>query len=228
MKKIIALILCAVCALTVFAACGKKDTPDKNIDDKGYKEEDIQIYEGFGFVIKDEKAIIVKYSAHDNKHLVEIPETLGGKPVAVIAKGAFENYDFKIVDANEKGDVNSNEVKFPSTLETIEEDAFKGSTINKALMVYSPKLKSIGANAFDGCENLVQLDIPSSVEEFGANCFANCPKLRVVTFRGNLKPDASIFTGSAKDFTLWTNTKNKDTIQFAKDNGYAYKTGDNL
>ncbi len=224
MKKIIALILCAVCALTVFAACGKKDTPDKNIDDKGYKEEDIQIYEGFGFVIKDEKAIIVKYSAHDKKQSLEIPDKLGGKPVTVIAEGAFEGFDFKPVGEKQ----NLSEVKFPSSLETIEDNAFKGSTINKALMVYSPNLKSIGANAFDGCENLVQLDIPSSVEEFGANCFANCPKLRVVTFRGNLKPDASIFTGSAKDFTLWTNTKNKDTIQFAKDNGYAYKTGDNL
>ena len=37
-------------------------------------------------------------------------------------------------------------------------------------------------------------------------------KFARLTFRGNLKPDASIFTGSAKDFTLWTNTKNKDTL----------------
>lgn len=228
MKRIIALILCVLCALTVFVSCGKKDNNDKNIDDKGYSEEDIVTQDGFSYVIKDEKAIIVKYSVHDNKHLVEIPETLGGKPVAVIAKGAFENYDFKIVDANEKGNVNSNEVKFPSTLETIEEDAFKGSTINKAIMVYASKLKTIGANAFDGCENLVQLDIPASVEEYGKNCFANCPHLKVVTFRGNFTPDASIFTGSTKDFVVWTNTKNKDTIQFAKDNGYEFKTGDNI
>ncbi|MBR6360549.1 MAG: leucine-rich repeat domain-containing protein [Clostridia bacterium] len=224
MKKIIALILCAVCALTVFAACGKKDDSGKDATEKGYSEEDIVVEHGYSYVIKDEKAIIVKYSVHDNVINLQIPETLGGKPVAVIAEGAFAGYNFK--PASDEQDVS--EVRFPGTLETIEAGAFKGSSIHKALMVYSPKLKSIGANAFEGCENLVQLDIPASVEEFGAGCFANCPKLRVVTFRGNLKPDVSIFSGSTKDFTVWTNTKNKDTIQFAKDNGYEFKTGDNI
>ncbi len=224
MKRIIALILCAICAVTLFASCGKPEATDKVLDDKGYNEEDITVQDGYSYVIKDEKAVIVKYEVHDNKASLQIPDTLGGKPVAVIAKGAFEGYNFK--PASEKQDLN--EIKFPSTLEKIEADAFKGSSIHKALMVYSPNLKSIGANAFDGCENLIQIDIPASVEEFGASCFANCPKLRVVTFRGNLKPAASIFSGSAKDFTLWTNTKNKDTIQFAKDNGYQFKTGDNL
>ncbi len=216
MKKIIAFILCSVIAVSLFAGCSGKDKPSEGSGEK-YKPEDIVTQDGFSYVIgEDGNATIVKYEVHDMQEKLEIPDKLGGAPVTVIGKEAFA------------GNKKISEVKFPAMLETIEDGAFKESDIHIALMVYSSRLKTIGADAFSFCTNLVQIDVPKSVESYGERCFGNCPKLRVVTIRGDVSLSASIFENSTKTFVLWTNKANAKTVKFAKDNGYEVKTGDNL
>ena len=161
MKKIIAFILCSVIAVSLFAGCSGKDKPGEESGEK-YKPEDIVTQDGFSYVIgEDGNATIVKYEVHDMQEKLEIPDKLGGAPVTVIGKEAFA------------GNKKISEVKFPAMLETIEDGAFKESDIHIALMVYSSRLKTIGADAFSFCTNLVQIDVPKSVESYGERCFGN-------------------------------------------------------
>ena len=47
-----------------------------------------------------------------------------------------------------------------------------------------PGTVTIGANAFEGCEYLVTLELPSTLKEVGVDAFLNCVSLHEVTFDG--------------------------------------------
>lgn len=213
MKKLICVLISLITLVSLFAACGKKeDGASPKNKEVTYKDDQVKVYEGFNYVIDEEgNAAVVKYTGHDFKEKLTIPDQLGGANVTVIAKGAFENSD------------RLQEVRFPTYLEEIQDGAFKGSTVYSALMVYSRHLKTIGSEAFSDCKKLVQLDIPETVENFGKNCFTGCEHLKVVTFRGNnININKSDFEGS-DGFTLWTYEKNTAVTDFGKANGIEVK-----
>ncbi len=208
MKKLICLLVCLITLVALFAACGSKEEgaagKSKEIT---YKEDEVKVYEGFNYIIDEAgNAAVVKYTAHDYKEKLTIPDQLGGANVTVIAKGAFENSD------------RLQEVRFPTFLEEIQDAAFKGSSIYGAIMVYARHLKSIGKEAFTDCKKLVQIDIPDTVEKFGKSCFSGCEHLKVVTFRGNnIDLSKSDFEGSG-DFTIWTYERNTAVTDVGKAN----------
>lgn len=213
MKKFLCIFISLITVVSLFAACGKNDAenPGKS-KEISYKEDEVKVYEGFNYIInEDGNAVIVKYTAHDFKEKLTIPDKIAGADVTVIAKNAFENSD-RIQTVN-----------FPAYLTEIQEGAFRGSTIYGAIMVFSRGLKTIGKEAFKDCKKLVQLDIPETAENYGKSCFAGCEHLRVVTFRGNnIKLDKSDFEGSG-EFTLWTYERNSAVTDFGKANGIEVK-----
>ncbi len=60
--------------------------------------------------------------------------------------------------------------------------AFTGAEI--ASVYISASIKSVGANAFSSCGNLVSVLVSPSVEQIGARAFSNCKSLRAVIFSG--------------------------------------------
>lgn len=60
-------------------------------------------------------------------------------------------------------------------------------------------IKSIGKNAFRGCENLTEINIPDSVEEIHDSAFFNCKSLKSLTLPDSVKKiESSAFTGCEK------------------------------
>ncbi len=145
-----------------------------------------------------------------------IPETYNDKPVKEIGQKAFWNYysdgynilSVYIPDSVVKIGaeafyycVKLADVKLPSTLESIENDAFYNCAIvdltipskamvassafanNKYLMTLEVKegVKEIGEFAFTGCYNLESISLPSTIEILEASVFENCDNIKTIT-----------------------------------------------
>ena len=62
-------------------------------------------------------------------------------------------------------------VYIPNTVTAIDNDAFKFSAVEQVIIEEGSQLKSIGANAFNGCSKLTNFDFPEGLESLGRNCF---------------------------------------------------------
>ena len=135
----------------------KGDYTEHTIDESGscsVCEQQLTATEGIVYEIVDDHAEVIDYTGTATR--IMIADTYEGKPVTVIAYGAFESKD--IVS-----------VVMPDSIVIIEEHAFKCcySLVNVTL---SNQLKSIGMEAFWDCINLFEINIPESVQSiaFGA------------------------------------------------------------
>lgn len=197
MKKFLSVFLVLATVLTLFAACGDKAPKEMTEGDYSY------------IALEDNTAKITKFNKTDDIVNLEIPATLGDMTVTVIGTEAFA------------GAQNITVVYAPETLLEIEERAFAGSSVKKMFTHYSKNLKTIGAQAFSECHNLIQVDISEGVETIKENAFYYCENLRVVTFRGDpvtFEPYAFNACQQAK-FYVTANAKN--ATEFAQANGFA-------
>lgn len=209
MKRITALLLAVITVICLFAACGKKDTPEDTKEVTEYAEEDIKKEDGYSYVIlEDGTAKIIGFEAAEMINKIEMPSTFGDINVTSIGKSAFENCD------------KLHYVTLPKYITDIEEKAFAGSSIHVALMTSSRKLMTIHKDAFAGCDDLIQVDVSSSCEKIEAGAFANCAKLKVFTLRGNNVPDEGAITETAPGFKVWTYEDNTAVADYAKANSY--------
>lgn len=161
MKRIISVILIIAAVMTVFCACGKKESDPVVSGDYTY------------VVLEDNTAKITKYSGTEAITTLDIPSAIDEYTVTVIGTEAFAGVDTITV------------VNFPETLIKIEERAFAGSSIKKAFMHRSTSMTEIGAYAFAECKKLVQADMPRSLETIGEKAYYYCDKLKVANFRGD-------------------------------------------
>ena len=143
---------------------------------------------------------------------VELPHTVNEKPLTVISAGAFKNN--KTVET----------VIIPSSVTTIEAEAFSGCT-NLKTIVFKSKTRSeiitlsvspmsgsiktesgvisIGDRAFYGCENLSAMDL-SSIRSIGENAFDGCKVLAELTLSDQLTTvKAGAFSGCASLKTVY-------------------------
>lgn len=68
-------------------------------------------------------------------------------------------------------------VDFPDNLETIGDEAFYSTKLEDLII---PKVKNIGAYAFQNCASLKSIKIHSGLERIGEKAFENCRKIREV------------------------------------------------
>ena len=143
---------------------------------------------------------------------VELPHTVNEKPLTVISAGAFKNN--KTVET----------VIIPSSVTTIEAEAFSGCT-NLKTIVFKSKTRSeiitlsvsqmsgsiktesgvisIGDRAFYGCENLSAMDL-SSIRSIGENAFDGCKALAELTLSDQLTTvKAGAFSGCVSLKTVY-------------------------
>ncbi len=160
MKKILAAILVFAAIITVFCACSKESKP-------------VTSGEYTYVVLEDNTAKITKYNGTEEIIELDIPAAIDDLTVTVVGAEAFAGVQtIKVVN-------------FPETLLKIEENAFKGSSIKKAFMHRSSNMTEIGAYAFAECPNLVQADMPRSLEIIGEKAYQGCTNLKIANFRGN-------------------------------------------
>lgn len=157
MKKIISIVLVLATVMALFCSCSAKTLVS---GDYSY------------VILEDETAKIVKYNGTEDVVTLNIPETLDDVKVTVIGAEAFANVQTITV------------VNLPKSITKIEEKAFAGSSVKKALL-YRSAVTEIGAYAFSECKNLVQVDMPSSLTTIGEKAFYYCDSLKIATFRGD-------------------------------------------
>ncbi len=132
----------------------------------------------FTYTVSESKATITQVS-HSASGTVNIPENLGGYPVAVIESRAFSNCS-KITAVN-----------FPDTLETIGAWAFY-NCVNIKDIVIPDSVKTIDVSAFDHCTGLKSVEIGKGVSLIGNYAFAACRKLEKLT----VDPENTVYHSS--------------------------------
>ena len=157
MKKIISIILVLATVMALFCSCSSKPLES---GDYTYT------------VLEDETAKIVKYNGTADVVTLDIPDTIDDIKVTVIGAEAFAGVTTVTV------------INLPRTITKIEEKAFAGSSIKKA-MLYRSAVTEIGAYAFSECKNLVQGDLPSTLDTISEKAFYACESLKIATFRGD-------------------------------------------
>lgn len=108
----------------------------------------------FKYSIIDDKVNIYKYIGKE-KNIV-IPDTIDGKPICAIKKGAFANCDF------------IENIILPETLTRVESSAFKNCTSLKSADFEN--VTYFAPNVFNGCNNLKTFVFPSTMESFDPTC----------------------------------------------------------
>jgi hypothetical protein len=76
-------------------------------------------------------------------------------------------------------------INFPSTIEVIEDEAFRGCGLTS--LAFSEGLRVIGSESFLRCENLKSVRIPSTVDIVGWAAFCQCLSLTSVSLSKGLK-----------------------------------------
>ncbi len=191
MKRIISIVLIIAAVMTVFCACGKKESDPVVSGDYTY------------VILEDGTAKITKYNGTEAITTLDIPAAFEEYTVTVIGTEAFAGVDTITV------------VNFPENLLKIEERAFAGSSIKKAFMHRSSSMTEIGAYAFAECKKLVQADMPRSLETIGEKAYYYCDKLKVANFRGDTANIDTFAFDACPNVKIYAKSTLKNVINFA-------------
>ena len=169
-------------------------------------------YRDYEFTVTDDKVTIANYTGSDSE--VEIPNTIGGKPVTCIGYNAFSCTssltkvtipDSVTIIGKEAFSQcrNLEKITIPSSVETIGEKAFSYCT--SLIRVSLPdSVKSIGIKAFYNCPSLAEVTIPDSVTSMGDDAFKSCVSLTSITIPNNITSiSAGLFDGCTNLSTIY-------------------------
>ncbi len=92
-------------------------------------------------------------------------------------------------------------VELPTTLQRVGEGAFAYCEQNLRELIFRDGLLEIGKNAFQNCEQLESMVIPSTVQFIDSRAFTGCDSL-TVTYCGTQEEWEMIYTGSFDDVTV--------------------------
>ena len=90
---------------------------------------------------------------------------------------------------------NITELTIASTVTTIGDSAFKGTSITK--LTIPSKVSSIGRYAFSGCSGITSLSVPNTVSSIGEGAFKDCTGLTSVTVSTTTIPNSMFMNCSA-------------------------------
>lgn len=202
MKKILALSLAAMLALSI-VGCSKNDDTTLGDADDGVEivEDAVIAYEGhtFGYSVNEDgdyEITSVNYKGADMID-IKIPESIDGRPVSGIAADAFKADVFiksvvipssvtYISDFAFYGCTGITEIVIPNSVTEIGQGAFRDCTA-LAKITFSNTLKTIDNYAFWNCSALEAIAIPATVETIGDGAFFNCVKISEVVVPASVK-----------------------------------------
>lgn len=136
------------------------------------KNNGIPFNSAFGYSVGTDGVTITSFSGNDKD--LDIPSSIGDKPVVAIGEEAFK-YNTKI-----------EAVTIPSSVKKINSKAFYGCSNLKTLRI-SEGLTDIGQYAFGFCTKLSSITLPSSTKIISSGAFYNCTNLKSVYFNSGLE-----------------------------------------
>lgn len=159
------------------------------------------------------EAVIYKFTGKYNRMVsVYVPETLGGAPVTVIGRRAFEDLDSEFEF-----------IYLPDTVTRIENNAFAGSKKISTIRI-SPNLESIGHRAFCGAEGLWavgpynsfddteggDLILSDAITYIPTEAFMDCPYLTQIQANGVIAVLDGAFRQSERNNRYLSETFSED------------------
>lgn len=140
-------------ASTAMQECSRAGIPFEDIETGArYEFSDKVSTNGFTFRVTQYRAELLRYDNSEMKSIVDVPETVDGKPVEVICSNAFED---DIIEA----------VLLPDTVQKIESDAF--TSCDKLYYIkMSKNLREIRQNAVSDCDSFTMIYLPPSCTEY--------------------------------------------------------------
>ncbi len=179
MKKLLALLLVLVMALSMFA-CSKEQNEETNDDDQYRDNTVIKTSETIGsdtfyFEQEDSETVFITNfaSSVDAAHAVKIPAYLDGKRVVGIAQEAF-CYKSSVLS-----------ITFPTEKELVDGAVAVGDE-DFAFANYTFKIADY---AFRDCVSLKSLTLPAYVTEIGVGAFYGCSSLETLAFEEGIQID---------------------------------------
>lgn len=175
-KLLVGIVFVLVIALSLFA-CGYRgiDNEQKVKTSDERRDENIELTYSLR-KISDTKYQITKYKGNATK--ITIPSEYKDGKITSIGREAFKGVEIKI-----------EKVTMPTTLETIEEEAFADTGYKFSplkTVTLNEGLKKIGRSAFEGTK-IESITIPSTIETIGSSAFKDCYSLESVTLRDGIK-----------------------------------------
>ncbi|MDP0500095.1 MAG: leucine-rich repeat domain-containing protein [Verrucomicrobiota bacterium JB022] len=122
-------------------------------------------FEGFVYEVASRAVTITAYEGSAPE--VEIPATIGGRPVTAIGDWAFSNHS------------GLTSVTISDSVTRIGDYAFTGCS-SLASLALGDGVASIGAYVFLGCSRLTDVSIPATVASIGPEAFGACPALQAI------------------------------------------------
>lgn len=202
MKKVLAISLAALLALSIMGCSKKEDT--STVDAEGGVEEIIAAtieYEGyeFGYEVNEEgdyEITSIEYNDPDSID-VKIPDKIDGRPVTGIGAEAFKADAFissielpdsitYIADLAFYGCTGLTEVVIPDSVTSIGQGAFMLCSELKTIKL-SANLVTINNYAFMNCTALESITIPEKVEAIGEGAFFSCETIEEIVIPASVK-----------------------------------------
>ena len=175
MKKLIALSLAAVLALSIVGCSKGEETDNDNANNEAVVGDEL-VYNDFEYGVNEEgnfEIVGYTYSGADAVSIV-IPDSIDERPVTGIADDAF------------KAVSTISSVTIPASIKYIGDFAFYNCTGLTAVTL-PDSVTSVGTGAFWGCSELTTVTLSKSLGSLGDYAFWNCEKLSAITLPESLE-----------------------------------------
>ncbi len=180
-----------------------KDLIHQSLRDSSYPH---YTYGDYIYELDDNKVQLLKYCGHKEELIV--PKKIHDHNVVMIKNGCFEN------------NVSIKNIKLPSTIEVIEEDAFKNCCFLESVDLSACLLTHLLKDTFDHCSNLKSLLLPKSLISMDS-AIGYCDCLKTLTLP--IHVESLIVENVCDDFEIHIYQGSKGE-QLARNNhiGFAY------
>lgn len=174
MKKIISVILAALCIAAALCSCGNKPAENATTTSSAAsgEQKDNAVYtcDDFNYVkLDDGTAKIISYNKAEAPSELVIPHLVDGIKVTVLGENTF----------TEKQKVST--VRLSKFITKIEPKAFNKSSV-KGVQFMSSQVETVESYTFNECANLKQIVFNDSVKNIKDSAFYLCCVPRVVHF----------------------------------------------
>ena len=185
MKKILAILIALLAALTLQTAALADSTAPAPAAPQEEQEEAVQL-DGRN---RDEQGIKYKLNYNDYTATIRIGQKPKGTDIVIPSKvkdSVGTVYSVTEIGSNAfYGCTSLQSVTIPDSVTEIGSQAFSGCSSLQSITIPG-RVTEIGAYAFSGCSSLQSITIPGSVTKIGAYAFDGCSSLQSITIPGSV------------------------------------------
>lgn len=192
-KKVITL-LSVIPIFGLFVACyGISPTSQMSNDDLST---DVFLYD---FTSNQNEIIIVGVAKENGDNILDIPETIDGKPVAQILSLDYHPNN----EATSLHFTKFEKISIPSNVQTIYPYCFRDMiALQEVVFTENSQLEKIEQGAFKGCKNLKSFTFPNSLKHLEGEAFDGCTAFTSLHIPKNLETFSPSYTWGLTTLTV--------------------------